>query len=147
MFLLQLLEVYIANCDPYRKSNNLLNKYITMSGVYIYVCVCTQYNSNDHIYPLLPSNEFLLTYNKQTFIVDNAFDYRWQYHTRMAMHSHKHKCRKHIDGALYSDIFMDNAESIDIEAGNCVDIVVRLADGMTTTVTTFVDIDEKNHHL
>ena len=63
------------------------------------------------------------------------------------MHCHKHKRRKHIDGALYSDIFMDNAEIIDIKAGNSVDIVIRLADGMTTTVTAFVDIDGNNKHL
>ena len=63
------------------------------------------------------------------------------------MHCHKHKRRKHIDGALYSNIFMDNAEIIDIEAGNSVDIVIRLADGMTTTVTAFVDIDGNNNHL
>ena len=80
-------------------------------------------------------------------MVDNVLDARWQYRTRMSMHCHKYKRRKHIDGALYSDIFMDNAEIIDIKAGHSVDIVIQLGNGLTTTVTAFVDIDDDNKHL
>ena len=74
-------------------------------------------------------------------------DARWQYQTRVGMQSHKYKRRKHIDGALYSDIFLENAEIIDIAPGNSVDIVIRLPDGMTTTVIAFVELDGKNNHL
>ena len=109
--------------------------------------MCTQLNSNDDLYPLLPPNEFVSPYNKEPFCVDNAVDARWQYRTRMNMYNHKHKRRKHIDGALYSRIFMENAEVIDIKAGNTVDIVIKLADGMTTTVTAFVEKDTKSKHL
>ena len=96
---------------------------------------------------MLPPNEFICPYSKEVFVVDNVLDARWQYRTRMSMHCHKYKRRKHIDGALYSDIFMDNAEIIDIKAGHSVDIVIQLGNGMTTTVTAFVDIDDDNKHL
>ena len=94
---------------------------------------------------MLPPNEFVSPYNNETFTVGNVIDARWQYQTRMAMQSHKYKRRKHIDGALYSDMFLENAEIIDIAPGNSVDIVIRLPDGMTTTVTAFMDIDLNKH--
>ena len=112
-----------------------------------HIFICTQCNSDDDEYPLLSPNEFILPYNNTTFNVDNVKDAQWQYQTRMAMRSHKYKHHKHIDGALYSDIFLENAEIIDIEPGNSLDIAIRLPDGSTTTVTVFVDMDGENKHL
>ena len=96
---------------------------------------------------MLPPNQFVTPDKSTRFTVDNVTDARWQYQTRMQMHEHKYKRRKYIDGAHYTDIFYDQAEVIDIMPGNSIDIIIRLEDGHTTTVSAFVDEDPHCKHL
>ena len=108
---------------------------------------CKQYDKNSNEFPLLPPNQFVTPDRLTSFNVNNIIDARWQYQTRMAMHEHKYKKRKYVDGALYTNIFYDQAEIIDINPGDSVDIIVRLFNGHTTTVSAFVEENLNCRHL
>ena len=102
----------------------------------------------DHkLFPLLPPNRFLYLDKRRVVNVSTIDDARWHYNTYRQLRGWNKKKRKYIEGALYTNIFLDRCRIIDLGRGESLDIDIRTECEIESTVTVIVDPKQSHPHI